>query len=242
MHSCIMDWLLLLLWSVSTLGMNHKAYNGSAARSSHQPWEDTATGSELGLPSARSHCMVDGKLATQTAVNDVRALVGDDAVWQLCTPTSLFDVEPAGVPRPHVEHARSSFFLACACCLHWARDCMSPQSRGLLLLPRRQLELDLYISSRIFAVRRSLVAFLMRLSCPLSLMLEDKLHTWFLATVSKGENVVCRVLQSVRARKLQQTGPWGCVFVLKTTPCRGGFLNNACACEVLPLFAWIGHC
>ena len=147
--------------------------------------------------------------------------LGDDAVWQLCTPTSLFDVEPAGVPSSHVEHARSSFFLACACCLHWARDCMSPQSRGLLPLPRRQLELDVYISSRIFAVSQSLVVFLMRTQFALFLSCsKDKLHTWFLATVSKGENVVCRVLQSVRPRKLQQTGPWGCVLVLKTTPCR----------------------
>ena len=74
--SCIMDWLLLLPWIISTLGMNHTAYNGSAARSSHQPWEDTATGSELGLLSARSNCLVNGKLATQTAMNDVRAVVG----------------------------------------------------------------------------------------------------------------------------------------------------------------------
>ena len=60
--SCIMDWLLLLPWIISTLGMNHTAYNGSAARSSHQPWEDTATGSELGLLSARSNCLVNGKV------------------------------------------------------------------------------------------------------------------------------------------------------------------------------------
>ena len=38
--------------------------------------EDTATGSELRLPSARSHCTVDGQLATQTAVNHVEALLG----------------------------------------------------------------------------------------------------------------------------------------------------------------------
>ena len=62
--------------------------------------------------------MANGQLATQTAVNDVAALLGrltsrygDDVVWQLCTPTSLFNIEPAGVPSRAVEHALSSFFI-----------------------------------------------------------------------------------------------------------------------------------
>ena len=63
------------------------AYDGSAARSSHQPEEDTASGGEMGLLSASSGCKANGQLATQTAVNDVAALLGrltsrygDDAV------------------------------------------------------------------------------------------------------------------------------------------------------------------
>ena len=56
----------------------------------------SATGRELGLLSARSRCMVDGQLATQTAMNDVEALLGrltsrygDEAVWQLSAPSKL---------------------------------------------------------------------------------------------------------------------------------------------------------
>ena len=51
------------------------AYDGSACQLT-SIGEDTATGSELRLPSARSHCTVDGQLATQTAVNHVEALLG----------------------------------------------------------------------------------------------------------------------------------------------------------------------
>ena len=106
--------------------------------------------------------MVDGQLATQTAMNDSEVLLGrltsrygDEAAWQLSTPSSLYKIASAGVPSPQVEHALSSFFLSCTCCLHWARKGMSPQSRGLLPAPRWQLELDLYICSGIFAVRCS---------------------------------------------------------------------------------------
>ena len=102
--------------------------------------------------------MVDGQLAKQTAMNDVEALLERltsryryEAVRQLCTPSRHSKIAPAGVPSPQEKHALSSFFLSCACCLQWAGKCMPPQSRGMLPVPRRQLELDLYISGRIFA-------------------------------------------------------------------------------------------
>ena len=162
------------------------------------------TGCEIGLQRASSHCMVDGQLAFQTAMNDVEALLGrlisrygDEAVWQLSTPSSQLGSQ---VPmwNMHCPHSSSLAYAA--------RECTSPQSRGFLPVPRRQLELDLYISIAVkLADMSTVIARLCGEGSELPLAVSCFLyHTWFLATVSKGENAVCRLLQSVSTRKMQQ--------------------------------------
>ena len=73
------------------------------------------------------------------------------------TPTNLYNIEAAGVPSRPVEHAMSSFLLSCTCCSHWAGGVRVPTKPRVAAGAATAAGADLYIFSRIFAVRRSLV-------------------------------------------------------------------------------------
>ena len=119
-------------------------------------------------------CMADGQSATQTAMNDVEALLGritcrygDEAVWQLSSPSSVSRWNMHCLHSSQLAHAAyigrgSACHKAEGCCCRdgsWSLICISPVGYSLKAKPSgvhdtTQLPLSLMLADMITVIAR----------------------------------------------------------------------------------------